>query len=272
MSLIVSWIGKDSHGYTSAYIASDSRVSWESNKKYDSCRKTYFLRRFPDILGYCGDVLFPTLILQSLVELIDSKVLIDDNSSCEKRFKILCNKLSEEISKYPTEKTTGSFEILYIGHEIINDNYPNFKAFKYKWTKNSKHEESELELPKDSGLINIMGSGAECFKENYTKYIEGKEITTRYIFHSFILSLENMTDFHCGGAPQLVGVYRKPEKGAFSYGIIYNNERYYNGIRIDCFKGINNIEWRNENFEICDGKTKIIKKNAMKQPMFQAIK
>ena len=78
-----------------------------------------------------------------------------------------------------------------------------------------------------------------------------------------------MVDSHCGGAPQLVGLYRKPNIGAFSYGIIYNKQRYYNGIRIDTFNGINNIEWRNENFEICDGRTKKRKVTSMKQPMFQ---
>ena len=70
MTLVVSWIGKDSHGYTSAYIASDSRVSWSGTDKYDDpYKKPYFSKRFPDIVGYCEDVLFPTLVLQSIFEL-----------------------------------------------------------------------------------------------------------------------------------------------------------------------------------------------------------
>lgn len=271
MSLIVSWVGKDSHGYSSAYIASDSRVSWNDSDKFDSCRKTYFSKRFPDIVGYCGDVLFPTLILQTIFELIDSSVLINNNASCSERFDIFRKKLTEEISKYPSNKTTGSFEIIYISHEIVEKGYPKFTAFLYKWSKGKRPSISDIVLPDESGIINIMGSGSDCFKNQYENYKRNKISTTRYIFHSFILSLENMTDVHCGGAPQLVGIYRKPGQGAFSYGIIYNNNRYYNGIRIDEFNGINTIEWRNKYFEICDGITKKKKPEAMKQPMIQVI-
>ena len=45
MSLIVSWVAIDTHAISSAYIASDSRVSWEyansAIEKYDGCRKTF---------------------------------------------------------------------------------------------------------------------------------------------------------------------------------------------------------------------------------------
>lgn len=263
MTLVVSWIGKDSHGYTSAYIASDSRISWSKTDKYDSCRKTYFSKRFPDIVGYCGDVLFPTLVLQSIFELIDLGLLINNNATCSERFDAIRRKLTEEISHYPQEKpiTTGSFEIIYIGHEI-EKGYPNFKAYTLKWKKGEKIKINELPLPNESGLLYSMGSGKNCFAENYDKYMKNKIPTTRFIFHSFLISLNHMTDSHCGGAPQLVGIYRQPGKGAFSYGIIYNRIRYYNGMRIDNCSGINKIEWRNKYFEICDGKTKKRKANA----------
>lgn len=267
MTLVVSWIGKDSHGYSSAYIASDSRISWpntdntDKTDKYDSCRKTYFSKRFPDIVGYCGDVLFPTLVLQSIFELIDLGLLINNNATCSERFDTFRKKLTEEISKYPPTRTSGSFEIIYVAHET-EKGYPNFKAYTIKWKKGRKIEFKELQLPSESNLIYVMGSGTTCFKKHYSKYIKDKISTTRFIFHSFIISLENMTDPYCGGAPQLVGIYRKPGKGAFSYGIIHNDERYYNGMRINNCTEINEIEWRNKYFEICDGKTKKRKANA----------
>jgi hypothetical protein len=66
MTLLVSWIGVDPHGTSSAYIAADSRVSWGDVANFDHGRKVFAFRHSPDILGYCGDVLFPTMVLSQI--------------------------------------------------------------------------------------------------------------------------------------------------------------------------------------------------------------
>jgi hypothetical protein len=67
MTLLVSWAGVDTHGTASAYIAADSRISWGNPAVFDHGRKVYALRSSPDILGYCGDVLFPAIVLSQIV-------------------------------------------------------------------------------------------------------------------------------------------------------------------------------------------------------------
>ena len=268
MTLVVAWIGKDDHSYTSAYIASDSRVSWPDGDKYDCCRKTFFSKSYPELIGYCGDVLFPTLLLPVIIEAIDNGLLYKQEDNSSSRFEKFKNKLSEEISHYPIDKTCGSFEIIYVNREVILRGYPEFHAFRIKWQKAKPMESYELSLPDQSDLLCSMGSGSSVFNAKYEKLRTGKnKDTTRNIFHAFSLSLEKMTDKNCGGPPQLVGMFRRARTNGFALGIIYKKNRYFNGMRIPYSEDVNRIPWRNRNFEICDGKTNSIRPGSQKQPI-----
>ncbi len=81
MTLLLSWIGKDSRKISSAYIASDSRFSWGKTEKYDYGRKVFALQNSPDILGYCGDVLYPSTILNQIMEMDKTGILFPHQSS-----------------------------------------------------------------------------------------------------------------------------------------------------------------------------------------------
>jgi hypothetical protein len=74
MTLLVSWVGVDTHGPSSVYIASDSQISWGTLAKFNFGRKVFAFSKWPDILGYCGDVLFPSIALNQIVELADAGV------------------------------------------------------------------------------------------------------------------------------------------------------------------------------------------------------
>ncbi|MCJ7525652.1 MAG: hypothetical protein MUP71_10600 [Candidatus Aminicenantes bacterium] len=266
MTLVVSWIGKDTHGYTSAYIASDSRVSWGNLNFYDSCRKTFFSNEFPDIIGFCGDVLFPSMVIPSIIELIDKKILYDENDGPRTRFDKFKKKLIEEIKHYPKSEILNSFEILYICRDIIEKGYPDFYAYKFIWKKDKSYQVKALKLPVISGLIDVMGSGASDFNREYGGRIKGLNAnTTRNVFHTFSVVLEKMTDKKSGGVAQLVGLYRKPEKSGFAFGILHKRNRYYNGMRISFSENIDVIEWRNRNFEICSGRIRKRKSYAKEQ-------
>ena len=52
MTVLIGWIGVDSHSPCSAYILSDSRLSWgTSPSAYNFGRKLFSLKNSPDILG-----------------------------------------------------------------------------------------------------------------------------------------------------------------------------------------------------------------------------
>ena len=208
------------------------------------------------------------MILPVIIEIIDNGLIYEPKDSSSIRFEKFKNKLSEEISHYPKDQIVGSFEILYINREIINKGYPDFHAFRIKWQKGKRMQATQLKLPDQSGLLYSMGSGASAFDGAYRKLCNSKnKDTTRNIYHAFSLSLENMTDKNCGGPPQLVGMYRRPGMNGFAFGIIYKRNRYFNGMRISFSENVNIIQWRNRNFEICDGKTKRIRSGSKEQPI-----
>lgn len=268
MTMLASWIGIDTHGPTSAYIMSDSRISWGDNNTFDHGKKVFACKNYPEIFGYAGDVLFPSIVLQQIVEMIDSDLLFDKKTSCYEKNKIIFDKLSYEICKYPLNHSANIFHILHVSRETVvtKERYPNYYANLLCFDNGCWNRKS-LDIPNESGLIYTLGSGSKEFKKNYVKYQNDiNKNTTRNVFHCFIDSLINTKDPSCGGAPQLVSIYRKPNTYARYTGIIYNNKRYFAGSEIPVDSDFNNIEWRNENFERCDGKTKQIIEGAQPQP------
>jgi len=282
MTLIVSWVGIDTHGLTSAYIASDSRVSWSSlGRKYDGCRKIYHSLEYPDIVGYCGDVLFPSLLLGSIFDCIDVGLLFNPKDNALIRYDKFKKKLFNEFHKYPKIKgiVNNDFQIIYINRDIIgssNPLYPQFYCHVIEWKISDKGAPTEkgnfnsfkIDMPSKSGWLHVMGSGEKNFKSNYEKQF-ARSInhgTSRNIYHCFTYTLGSIKDITVGGPPQLVGIYRKPKSKAKTFGLIYHGNRYYDGLLVAKQNTHDNIEWRNNNFEICSGITGKIKNTAKKQP------
>jgi hypothetical protein len=87
MTSLASWIGIDSRGQSSIYIVSDSRISWGENAVWNYGRKVFASRTTPEIFGYCGDVLFPSMFLSQVVDSISIGQLgdlIDPHGRAEK--------------------------------------------------------------------------------------------------------------------------------------------------------------------------------------------
>lgn len=117
MTLLVSWVGVDPHGITSAYIAADSRVSWGKIASFDHGRKVFAFRLSPDILGYCGDVLFPTMVLSQITEMADQGLLFPPQASCKERYEAIKEKLVQQFQTYPKmveEITAPVLQVLHI--------------------------------------------------------------------------------------------------------------------------------------------------------------
>jgi len=265
MTLIVSWIGVDSRKISSLYIASDSRISWGDRARFDNGRKVFGCRDFPLIVGYCGDVLFPTMVLTQLIDIADSGFLFPHNSTNEEMFSIFYNKLQEQFAQYPVNKSdvmADTLEILLACRRGEVD----FLCRKMKWTKaNDTWSTDDLPFSKHSDKLFVIGSGKDEFENRYMEFQKSNEAkTSRAVFQCLCETLENMIDGYCGGSPQLVGLYNK--FNAKQFGIIHQNKRYLHGVELGEADDYSKIEWRNKLFEICDGITKEIKPNAQRQP------
>ena len=268
MTLLVSWIGVDPHGTSSAYIAADSRVSWGKLAHFDHGRKIFAFRCSPDILGYCGDVLFPTMVLSQITEMADQGLLFSAKASCKERFEAIKEKLVHQFHQYPQmvkEITADTLEVLHISRDP--DDHLNFNCWLIEWQRKKGWAGKNIILPVKSDVLFVLGSGAKEFNENFARYEKGPQSgTSRCVFHCFCDTLFNIKDQYCGGAPQLVGIYRKPESPAIAFGIIKDKKRYFLGAPVNVNVDFEGVLWRNDLFELCDGKTmkKFIK--AQKQP------
>lgn len=266
MTLLVSWIGVDTHGTTSAYIAADSRVSWDEVANFDHGRKVFAFRNSPDILGYCGDVLFPTIVLSQITEMADRGLLFSPKASCKERFEAIKEKLVQQFHKYPrmVERITlNMLQVLHISRDSIDNR--KFSCWLIKWSREKGWSGESMPLPSKSDILFALGSGAKEFNENLDRYSKGpNQGTSRSVFHCFCDTLFNIKDKQCGGSPQLVGIYRKPDSPAITYGIIKGKKRYFLGALVNDNVNFAGVEWRNDLFELCDGLT--MKKLVQAQP------
>lgn len=269
MTLVVAWLAVDPHGTSSAYITSDSRISWGDGNYFDYARKVFAFNNSPDILGYCGEVLFPSIVLSQITEMADCGLLFKDNYSCQEKFEVIKETLIKALSNYPNkiEHITGEkLQLVYVSRESMDNK--KFFCQLIEWNRLSGWSNKEIELPKSSGILLAIGSGSNEFNENYRKnYKKGdNEGTSRNVFHCFCDTLFNIKDTSCGGAPQLVGIYRKPKSNAVKFGIIKDKKKYLFGAEVDNLINSDNIEWRNDLFEECSGETLLKLDHAQYQP------
>jgi hypothetical protein len=268
MTLVVAWVGIDTKGLGSAYLTSDSRISWGNGKYFDYARKVFAFNKYPDILGYCGDVLFPSIVLSQITEMADNGLLFNEKSTCKEKFERIKETLKSSFSKYPTgEKniTSDTLQIIHISREPLDDK--KFLCNLLTWNRKIGWEEKEIRFPEKSGLLVAIGSGQNEFNDNYIRYqIGDNQDTSRNVFHCFCDTLFNIKDPQCGGAPQLVGLYRKPKSTGEKFGIIVDQKRYLFGAEVDNPVSVGKIKWLNQFFELCDGNTMLILEDGQRQP------
>lgn len=262
MTLLLSWIGKDSRKISSFYIASDSRFSWNGTVKYDYGRKVFAFTNSADILGYCGDVLFPTLILNQILEMDKDKILFGKNLTNQERSRILFEEIKRKFVNYPAGIVmSSSLEIIHVSRQ----GETNFICNIFSWSMKSGWLSTPQEIPDNSDKVIILGSGKTEFYDRYLEYYHGLNgKTSRALFQCLTHSLLKMKNLNCGGSPQLVGLYNR--FNGKNFGVIYEGNRYYLGRQLEPTEEMNNIEWRNELFERCDGVTTKILDGAQRQP------
>lgn len=265
MTLVVAWVGIQADGPTSMTLASDSRMT-NGATSFDYVRKLYTLKSFPDIFGYCGDVLFPSIVLGQIVEMADNGLLFTTNSSCEEKFENFANILRYSLDIYPKNILgDDNFQIIHASRE--NHNNKSFFCRKLVWNKTNGWSEENVEIPEQSGLLFAIGTGADDFRDKYKIYENGlNQNTSRNVYHCFSDTISsNKSDPTYGGPSQVVGIYRKDN--ARIIGTISNKKRYFLGAELKYeLTDFNRIEWRNELFERCDGNTMELITGAQRQP------
>lgn len=263
MTILIGWLGVDSHSPCSAYLMSDSRFTWGGTPPgYNYGQKLFALNNSPDIFGYCGDVLFASQTISQIVALDNSHLLFPQNSDCAAKSKIVFEQIERQFASYPDRRTSSIYH-------ISRDFDATFHVYKYSCKGlSAKWELQEVMFSKTtSSLIFVDGSGASEFQNLYRKYQNGDIAgTSRNIYQCFCNSLMHSKIPTCGGSPQLVGLYRGKKFNGLPFGIIYQKKRHFLGSPSPKMPDYNVVRWYNENFEICDGNSMERFPDAMRQP------
>ena len=236
-------------------MAADSRISWDSSTQFNYARKVFAFSNWPDILGYCGDVLFPSIVLGQIVELADAGLLFSEDFSPKQKFQAVVDKLNDLFREYPAFHTSlreNSLSVIHGSRDPKNNKI--FFSHTIRWNKEKGWYGEEKPMPKASDVLFSLGSGAKEFNDRFKHYSDGPtKDTSRAVFHCFCDTLAHTKEQTVGGAPQLVGIIRKPKSTAITFGVINKGKRTFLGAHIDNLRNFDKIPWRNEKFELCNG-------------------
>ena len=266
MTSIAVWPGYDPHGFSSFYIASDSRITWDDEGTHnDSLTKLFASTSSPDIFGFYGYVDFCREILTKITEagfLQQANLSADRHQSflAEAQRFLMCRP-AQAISDYQ-HSTGAQFGILHISRDGTG-NSSNFTVWHTRWDKNLISVDTVVPLKKDSSLLITLGTGWSAVIDERVDWEKDLGLVSRGVFSAFCDALKKGVDPKSGGAPQLVGLYRKFSGKTF--GIIWEGRLFYRGLKTTCLDA-GSLEWRNELFERCSCSTMERLPDAQPQP------
>ena len=263
MTSLISWIGIDQRGPASAYFASDSRITWGGKNGWEHGRKLFASSKYPHILGYCGDVLFPTQTLSQVIEMIDAGLLLDNSDTIDVSVEKMVSVISSAFDTYPSTAKK-RFEVLYCFRE--GDGVSALFHLRHiVFDPIQAPRVSIINLPAHSDIVANLGTGAVSMRASLEPW-KASEVggTSRAVFSAFSDSLRSGIDRNSAGPPQLVGLQRR--FAAKTFGIVWEQRRYFYGLEVDLVTSSTDVRWFNDRLEICDPQTMSRRIDAQPQP------
>lgn len=278
MTLIVSWAALDCKNngpsVASIYFASDSRYSWMQNRvKYDYGQKVFGCTNMPEIFAFCGDVNCPKKYIDRIITQIDCMHFFSYEMNGNEKSKLIYDDFCCYLDKYEKQRIVANFQLFY-GTRACD----GFHIFRFDYDKKTDCVQYlEVTLPNEySDIVICEGSGKNDFEKLWTYNYGEKNFnyrTSRAVYQCLYETLSTTEEWTVGRIPQIVGLYRK--FNSRFYGIIHDGKRYCIGstgiieVNDSAIDEYNNLEWRNECFEIADPNWMKRMEGAQPQPFFQ---
>jgi hypothetical protein len=244
MTSLAVWPGIDSRGLSTIYIASDSRLSWSgSADSWDRGVKVFVCPLTPDIFGFYGDVLVPSMVLPRIVE---GPILASLPDSLERHASVY--QMVRSCADALPGARRGTFGIFHASRDRKGQ-ASNRLLWHTQWNPEKGWSDTPIPLAGISALTVSAGSG-EFVVSNHTSAARTElGAVSRSVFTGFCDGLISGDDPRSGGPPQLVGLYRQGY--GMHFGVIFQGKSYYRGVDAMSL-AVPNLEWRNELFERCD--------------------
>ena len=270
MTLIASWVSADDKRkgkkISAMYFCSDSRFTWSGTRVvqqnvYDEGQKVFGCSNSPDIFCYCGDVQFPIFTIQPLINEIDNGLFFEFGNNFEEKRNQLFEYFGLKLKDYPTDVLAHPFMIYYATCISYR-----FYCAKFVYVRHDFISEI-ISLPNESTLVFYDGSGSKQFRDRWIERDNAKMNeykTSRNVYRCMTEAIALGKDKMTGGSPQLIGIYRNGH--VQPYGIIKDHNRYFQGRILPDSAQLDNIEWRNDNFERVNPHTMQLLSGAQPQP------
>lgn len=250
MTTLISWISFDQRKFAAAYVASDSRITWDvaGKKRWDAGRKVFPSKVFPDVFAYAGDVLFPALALSQIVEATDAGVMFPSEATPWQRHAKIFNALQDSFGRRH-QAVDCDFSILHLARSDQEEG-PSVHAWSIEYNVSSqKWLDRILHVPSSTGVIARLGTGADAARDYDWRWNRGEPLS-RSIFSSFCDAISSGEDALSGGAPQLAGFY--PRDAARAFAIYHENEVFLNGLLLKQLPESAQLEARDRLFQRID--------------------
>jgi hypothetical protein len=268
MTTLVGWLGTQSDGPTSIYLASDSRISWSSpDRRWDACRKLFALRHSPDLFGYCGDALFPSQALGQVAEMADHHLLFETAATASARHRRVVQMVEGSLARRH-RAVMSEFSLVH----VARDETGSACSFHIWCTicrpggdiEDSLYASIDASAPGPSRRLIALGTGAEAYVKETTRWnASAQGNTSRAYFTALCDVLAREDDRASGGVPQLVGLYRIGNGRAF--GVVHAGKRYFHGLPVADLDNYGSVEWRDDAFPRIDGRSLKLLKRAQRQ-------
>ena len=254
MTTLICWVAVDPSGPSALYFASDSRISWGVGREWDVGRKLFAARSFPDIFGYYGEVLSPSLLLGQVIEAIDAGYLSPHSDDYDTRCAAIAGLIKDSIAE---RRGAPRYDFGIIHATRVSESMAadfRIRNMKYQAIRNA-WDVTEIDVPKcKSQLLLTLGTGARSVEARVRQAESfAQSGTSRSVFWHLCDSIQSGDDPLSGGAPQLVGLDRSFP--ARTFGIILDGSRFLNGLRLAGPLSSEAVEWRDKDFQRVDGET-----------------
>jgi len=258
---LAAWPGIDSRGLSTLYIVADSRISWPgSSDLWEFGAKVFASSHTPDIFGFYGDVLVPSMVLPRLVE----TPFLGPVASAQDRHDGLVEALRHSADALPTARR-GVFGVLHGGRDGTGMKSTRL-LWHTRWSSKDGWSDAPVVLEDVSALTIALGSGELVVANHQIAARNELGTFSRAVFTGFCDALVSGQDPFSGGAPQLVGLYR--HGAGMHFGTFLRGKSYFRGLEA-AHLSLPQVEWRNELFERCDSSGKLIR-GAQAQPRLKS--
>jgi hypothetical protein len=263
MTTLIAWVSVDGIGPSAAYLASDSRITWGPNRRWDSGRKLFASSTSPDLFGYSGEAFFPSQALSQALDLADRSILWSPLTRPDDRHIALLRFLQ---TAYRRRHNAPEFDF-----SIVHAARGEGREFQIWRIDYSGSRRTWDDIPIDmspvathSNLLLALGSGANNFMVDMRRWKDSAQgNTSRAIFSAFCDALKAGRDPLSGGEPQIVGLTLRGAGQIF--GFCTEDEAYLFGSPVAQGDVLSSLEWRDALFQRIDPTTLKLVEGAQRQ-------